>query len=208
VLQGLMLRRTSKTKFLGKRIVEEKKVAKFTLKATLPTETKEIKMLREQAEWIFMEEHRKRVDNWTKSGSREDWPIHESLDLWFQLARIFRMTATIPALARLAVDEERILSTRELERNNWLDETQVSPYKTNLKELGDSSDKFKKVLEILERVKAEKKGGKVIIVSEFPVVAFIMHLVSNSRPYTTEMMLSIKNIVAQIERPQIRAHAQ
>lgn len=170
VLQGLMLRQTSKTKFLGKRIFPERKITKETLKSSIdPKEATAMNNLREHAEWIFMEKQSNRDEEWKNSGSRGDKPVPENLDEWFQLARIFRMTATLPALARRALDEDRLLSTSELERYNWEAETAPSSHHGKLKELADSSNKFKDVLTILGKVKAAKKRRRSSLCPSSPL---------------------------------------
>jgi len=181
VLKGLTLRRTAKTKFLGTPIFRPQNVQRVIIECTTPESAKDsIKHLRRQAQNILIKELELEERAWADNGFEGPLPV-TSIQTWYKLARVFRMTATIPGLAKLAIEEDLSLLTEEFKSEQWWKETGNSPYERNINALGNST-KLEELYKILKGLKYTKTADeKVIVVSEFPVIAFITHLVSSPK---------------------------
>ena len=179
VLQGLMIRRTSYTRWFGKdigtspRTILQMEDIHTTTKAGFENDLAAVRRI---AEWELQKEVNYRRERWySGDDSDPDLPV-ASFEVWLDLARILRMTSTIPALARFAINGELPLSV-DIEQQWYTsyDDAMRSPYYKNIDVLARSSNKFS---EIEKKLKNADAREKIIIVSSFPIVAFITYLVS------------------------------
>lgn len=196
VLKGLTLRRTAKTKFLGVPIYQRPNIQQQVIECATPGSAKDsIKQLRRQAQNILIQELEADEHDWAENDFQGPLPV-TSIQTWYSLARIFRMTATIPGLAKLAIKEDLSLSTDEFESNEWWKETGNSPYEQNINELGNSM-KLEELYKILEELRQGNDGNeKAIVVSKYPVIAFVTHLVSSP----TLVLISLSSFVANVTK--------
>jgi hypothetical protein len=179
VLKGLTIRRTIGTLWFGETVGEPRVRVHEDRLVTCPVpKVAEVSIttLRKQAEYLRLKHAVSERQIWAKNGFPGLFPV-TSVETWYSLARVFRMTATIPGLARLAVEKNMSLSTEEFESNEWWKETGKSPYEKSIQGLGDS----KKLTELVKILSSIDHGrnivDKAIVVSEFPVVAFVTYLV-------------------------------
>jgi len=180
LLRRLMIRRTPATKWFGEPIIripphEERNVRC----AFSPRFQPYLNQLAAEANTKMTTHHHDRVKAWIKGGRRGPKPSERDFSKYISVAHKLRLTASIPALARLNLENHVDLTAGEMNSKKWHTD-EDNPYLKNLQELVVSSDKIRRIGKIIDRLGRDVDGRpeKLLIMSMSPVVAYIITLAS------------------------------
>lgn len=176
LLRRLMIRRTPATKWFGEPIVRIPPHEERNVRCAFPPRFQPyLDRLTAEANAIMATHHKDRVDAWTRGGRRGPKPSERDFSKYISVAHKLRIAASIPALARLNVEDHIELTGDEMRSAQWYTD-EDNPYVKNLQELVDSSNKIRRIGEIVDRLGRDVDGRpeKLLIMSMSPVVAYII----------------------------------
>lgn len=126
----------------------------------------------------------RRLANWKRSHKPSEPEPKLNTKRFFKTSRDHHLFATFPGLMKLKeLYPDLAMTSEELKQSGWLDEPKKSPYFKYLDLLMETSLKYREIRRILTAIeKGRDDAGrreKMVIMSQYPVIVFILWLVSH-----------------------------
>ncbi|KAI9840211.1 MAG: hypothetical protein M1837_001839 [Sclerophora amabilis] len=192
ILRNLMIRRRKDSEWFDQPIIELPPHTSRDVDCRPATKHYQgfIEKMEQELTEGLQEAQRHRTQVWAAMGGEGSQPT-VNIGIWFAKAHRLRIVTTIPALAKLSVEEGLRLTSQELKDNKWVEEPTKSPYYKKLDELVESSDKLQKVGKILSQLGTDWQGQpeRIIIMSGSPVVVMVIFLWLQHRRHANVAMI-------------------